>query len=71
MKYSVTCRYRIGDAYVSISLEEANERIAAEDSELSTELDDITSKMETINKEMAKLKAILYGKFGKSINLEK
>ncbi|KAJ3052511.1 hypothetical protein HK097_006113 [Rhizophlyctis rosea] len=64
-------KYRIGDAYVSITLDEANERITAENSELSTELDGITSKMETINKEMAKLKAILYGKFGKSINLEK
>ncbi|KAJ3042533.1 hypothetical protein HDV00_007067 [Rhizophlyctis rosea] len=64
-------KYRIGDTYVSLTLEEANERIASEDSELSSELDELSSKMDTINKEMAKLKAVLYGKFGKSINLEK
>ncbi|KAJ3287337.1 hypothetical protein HK104_008653 [Borealophlyctis nickersoniae] len=64
-------KYRIGDAFVSLPLEECNERIASESAEISGELDKLSAKMEGIGKEMAKLKAILYGKFGKSINLER
>ncbi|KAJ3276496.1 hypothetical protein HK104_003657 [Borealophlyctis nickersoniae] len=64
-------KYRIGDAFVSLPLEECNERIASESAEISGELDKLSAKMVDIGKEMAKLKAILYGKFGKSINLER
>nr|KAJ3421534.1 hypothetical protein HK105_003192 [Polyrhizophydium stewartii] len=64
-------RYRIGDAYVSLSLSDAQGRIESEQAQLTQELESFSNRINGIKTEMAKLKALLYGKFGKSINLEK
>jgi prefoldin subunit 4 len=54
-----------------LDLTTCQERIEQEQQNLNEELDQFTEEIESINKEMAKLKAILYGKFGNTINLEK
>jgi prefoldin subunit 4 len=56
---------------VSLDLTSCQERIEQEQQSLNEELDQYTDEIESIHKEMAKLKAILYGKFGNTINLEK
>ncbi|KAI8590726.1 hypothetical protein HDU88_003461 [Geranomyces variabilis] len=63
--------YRIGDAFVSLSLEACLKRIEAEQSELSSELEVASKKIDGIQAEMDKLKVVLYRKFGNSINLER
>ncbi|KAI8918770.1 Prefoldin beta-like protein [Entophlyctis helioformis] len=64
-------KYRIGDAYVSLSLATAQVHIERAQSQLDKELGALSEKIDDIRTDMAKLKALLYGKFGKSINLEK
>jgi prefoldin subunit 4 len=56
---------------VSLSLESCQERIEKDQSALNEELGQYQDEIDTLNKEMAKLKALLYGKFGNTINLEK
>ncbi|KAJ3158563.1 hypothetical protein HDU86_002788 [Geranomyces michiganensis] len=63
--------YRIGDAFVSLSLEACLKRIEAEQGVLSGELEDASKKIDGIQAEMDKLKVVLYRKFGNSINLER
>ncbi|KAJ3089204.1 hypothetical protein HK102_006961 [Quaeritorhiza haematococci] len=63
--------YRIGDTFVSLPLSSCQSRLEKDQTEISSQLDTIKSEMEGINAQMAKLKVILYGKFGKSINLER
>ncbi|KAJ3178500.1 hypothetical protein HDU87_003574 [Geranomyces variabilis] len=63
--------YRIGDAFVSLSLEACLKRIEAEQGELSSELETASKKIDGIQAEMDKLKVVLYRKFGNSINLER
>ena len=64
-------KYKVGDAFVSISLEETQERLTVEDSRIKQELEDLSGQLEKVTADMAKLKTLLYAKFGKSINLEK
>ncbi|KND01763.1 uncharacterized protein SPPG_03555 [Spizellomyces punctatus DAOM BR117] len=64
-------RYRIGDAFVSLPLSTCQERIEEEQSNLSDELGQVSSRIGDITEKMNQLKVILYKKFGNSINLER
>ncbi|TPX72715.1 hypothetical protein SpCBS45565_g00246 [Spizellomyces sp. 'palustris'] len=64
-------KYRIGDAFVSLPLNTCQERIEAEQTYLSEELGQFSSRIGDITENMNKLKVILYKKFGNSINLER
>ncbi|KAI8919011.1 Prefoldin beta-like protein [Powellomyces hirtus] len=64
-------KYRIGDAFVSLTLEACQQRIESEQEILSKELEDFSSKIDGITDSMNKLKVVLYKKFGTSINLER
>ncbi|CAG8595659.1 7418_t:CDS:2 [Diversispora eburnea] len=64
-------KYKIGEAFMSIPLEQAQLRIEQEQSFISEELGKFKEEMDSLNEQMGKLKGILYGKFGKAINLEK
>lgn len=37
---------------------------------IESEVDELKTKLETIQEEMGELKKVLYGRFGRSINLE-
>ncbi|KAG4101564.1 Prefoldin, subunit 4 [Neocallimastix lanati (nom. inval.)] len=64
-------KFLIGDAFVEITIPECQELIEEKLAIFEKQLDDYQTKIDDANEQMAKLKAILYGKFGKSINLEK
>jgi len=63
--------YRIGDSFYSLKAGEATERMEGEKTAIEWEIQKMEEDMEGMQKELTKLKRILYGKFGSSINLEK
>ncbi|KAJ3412773.1 hypothetical protein HDV05_000240 [Chytridiales sp. JEL 0842] len=64
-------KYKIGDAFMSLSLTECQERIESERSVIKVDVEKLKTEMDTLQESMDQLKKVLYGKFGKSINLEK
>lgn len=63
-------RYRIGEAFVHLPYARALKRLEKDQDRLSKELSKIGEQVEGCETEMGKLKALLYGKFGKAINLD-
>ncbi|KAF9920099.1 hypothetical protein FBU30_010116 [Linnemannia zychae] len=64
-------KYRIGEAFVSLSLEAAQERISKSQEELDKEIQDLKTQMDEAVEKMDALKKVLYARFGNAINLEK
>eukprot|EP00232_Nephroselmis_pyriformis_P002235 CAMPEP_0182914790 /NCGR_PEP_ID=MMETSP0034_2-20130328/38751_1 /TAXON_ID=156128 /ORGANISM="Nephroselmis pyriformis, Strain CCMP717" /LENGTH=127 /DNA_ID=CAMNT_0025051577 /DNA_START=479 /DNA_END=862 /DNA_ORIENTATION=- len=64
------CKYMMGEVFVHASNDKAEEWIEARTEELNSEVGALDAEVDGIRAEMAKLKTILYGKFGDSINLE-
>ncbi|KAI8823443.1 Prefoldin beta-like protein [Fimicolochytrium jonesii] len=64
-------KYRIGDAFVSLSLPACQERLKNEQKTLTEELEGYSTKIDSLAEDMNKLKVLLYKKFGNSINLER
>ncbi|KAJ3269093.1 Prefoldin subunit 4 [Terramyces sp. JEL0728] len=64
-------KYRIGDCFISLPAEECNNRIDQQHERLNETIERTEGQINGIKKEMAKLKALLYAKFGNNINLEK
>eukprot|EP01104_Vermistella_antarctica_P007838 TRINITY_DN1940_c0_g1_i1.p3 TRINITY_DN1940_c0_g1~~TRINITY_DN1940_c0_g1_i1.p3 ORF type:complete len:127 (-),score=40.61 TRINITY_DN1940_c0_g1_i1:112-492(-) len=65
-----TVRYAFGEAFISVTREDAETGIDKRKEELTVEIGVIDETLKDIAKTMAELKVKLYGKFGKSINLE-
>lgn len=63
-------RYKIGDAYFHIPLEQAQEMLEEATEKLEEESTELEEKLGTIREEMTQLKVELYARFGKQINLE-
>ncbi|KAJ1940264.1 hypothetical protein FBU59_003862 [Linderina macrospora] len=63
--------YRIGDTFVMLPLEEAQERVEKDKDTIDARVEDLDSQISAIAEEMEVLKKALYGKFGRAINLEK
>jgi prefoldin subunit 4 len=66
----VARRYKIGDAFFHLSLEQAQEMLGAATTRIDEETTALEEKLESIREEMTQLKVELYGRFGKQINLE-
>ncbi|KAG0055050.1 hypothetical protein BGZ89_002488 [Linnemannia elongata] len=64
-------KYRIGEAFVSLSLEAAQERISKSQEELDQEIEGLKTQMDKAVEKMDGLKKVLYARFGNAINLEK
>ncbi|KAG0050359.1 hypothetical protein BGZ83_004861 [Gryganskiella cystojenkinii] len=64
-------KYRIGEAFVSLTLEAAQERNTKAKEELDEELAQIKGQMDEAIEKMDALKKVLYARFGNAINLEK
>ncbi|CAG8446662.1 11157_t:CDS:2 [Ambispora gerdemannii] len=64
-------KYKIGEAFITLPLEEAQERIERESELLTQELEKLKHDMDGLVEKMDQLKVLLYGKFGKAINLER
>ncbi|KAJ2847582.1 hypothetical protein J3B02_004132, partial [Coemansia erecta] len=63
--------YKIGDAFVKVSLEGAQARLEKDKEVIDSCVDDLDSQITKISAEMEELKKTLYGKFGQAINLER
>lgn len=63
-------RYKIGDAFFHISVEQAQEMLEESTETLEEESTQLEEKLSTVREEMTQLKVELYARFGKQINLE-
>ncbi|KAG0235349.1 hypothetical protein BGW41_000843 [Actinomortierella wolfii] len=64
-------KYRIGEAFVSLPLADAQERIQKAQEKLDEEIDALKAQVDDAVDKMAALKKTLYARFGNAINLEK
>ncbi|KAG8196415.1 hypothetical protein JTE90_009047 [Oedothorax gibbosus] len=62
--------YRIGDVFIFVTLDEAQEMIEEKKANVATETKGLREKQDTIKQMMSDLKVQLYAKFGNNINLE-
>ena len=63
-------RYRIGDTFVSLPLSEVQDMLTTSTEKIEESVSAVEGKLSIVRDEMAQLKAQLYARFGKSINLE-
>ena len=63
-------RYKIGDTFVSLPLSEVQDMLTTSTEKIEESVSAIEGKLSSIVREMEHLKAQLYARFGKSINLE-
>jgi chaperonin cofactor prefoldin len=69
--HMLTChRYKVGDCFVSLPQPQVLELLESSTESIDGEVDELKSKLEGVQEEMGELKKALYGRFGRSINLE-
>jgi prefoldin subunit 4 len=64
------CRYKIGDTFFNLPVPDVQELLTSSVEKIDTEVADLEEKISGLNDEMRDLKSALYGRFGRSINLE-
>jgi len=62
--------YKVGETFVHIPLSEAQERLQQDQEALQKDMSDLKERVDECESTMKELKVILYGKFGKAINLD-
>jgi len=62
--------YKIGDSFFLLPLEEVQGLLALSIEKIDAEVETVEGKLGEIQEEMQELKTALYGRFGRSINLE-
>ncbi len=70
MYFLTVISFRIGEVFVKISTEEANQLLEKQKENFQKEVEELESHAAVLKKELAELKVKLYGKFGNNINLE-
>lgn len=63
-------RYKIGDSFFNLPVPEVQELLSAAVERIDREVSTVEEKLGEYREEMQTLKSELYGRFGKSINLE-
>lgn len=63
-------QYNVGDAFFFETKDFVEEEVDKAKGKLAKDVKDIESRLEAVNSEMKSIKALLYTKFGDSINLE-
>lgn len=63
-------QYKIGDVFVFMQVSKAVETVDKDNEIITDKIADVESQIEDFSSELARLKGLLYGKFGKNINLE-
>jgi chaperonin cofactor prefoldin len=66
----VVCRYKVGDCFVSLPQPQVLELLEKSTETIDGDVELVKAKLEGIQEEMGELKKALYGRFGRSINLE-
>jgi len=64
------CKVKIGEVFIDVSNDDANEFVSERKQQIDDRVAELDRKREEITKKMDTLKAMLYTKFGKQINLE-
>ncbi|KAG1454700.1 hypothetical protein G6F56_007254 [Rhizopus delemar] len=64
-------RYKVGDAFIHISVTEATERIEKDSEKYGLQIEEVKQNIDAVHQKMDELKKSLYAKFGNAINLEK
>ncbi|THZ44125.1 hypothetical protein D6C90_04857 [Aureobasidium pullulans] len=62
--------YKIGDSFFLLPLPEVQELLAASIEKIDSDVTTVEEKLSELREEMQQLKTALYGRFGRSINLE-
>ncbi|PNS18195.1 hypothetical protein CAC42_7564 [Sphaceloma murrayae] len=62
--------YKIGDSFMLLPLERVQELLSQAVGGVDDEVNKVEEKLDQLREEMTGLKTALYGRFGKSINLE-
>jgi chaperonin cofactor prefoldin len=63
-------RYKVGDCFVSLPQPQVLELLETSTSDIDADVEQLKGKLEGVQEEMGELKKALYGRFGRSINLE-
>jgi prefoldin subunit 4 len=63
-------RYKVGDCFFSLPVAEVLELLAQSTARIDGEVEKLEASLASLHEEMAELKVTLYGRFGRSINLE-
>jgi prefoldin subunit 4 len=63
-------RYKIGDCFASLPQPEVLELLTASTERIDDEVTALRETLDGIHEQMEELKKVLYGRFGRSINLE-
>lgn len=63
-------RYKIGDSFFSLPVSEVQELLSTSVERIDGEVSTMDERLNELREEMQELKAALYGRFGRSINLE-
>jgi len=66
----VFSRYKIGDSFFLLPLPEVQELLTASIEKIDADVTAVEEKLSEHREEMQQLKTALYGRFGRSINLE-
>jgi prefoldin subunit 4 len=62
--------YKVGEAFLHLSHANAMKRLESDQAGVDALLSELSITTEECEKEMKELKVLLYGKFGRSINLD-
>ncbi|KAK1014750.1 hypothetical protein LTS16_006727 [Friedmanniomyces endolithicus] len=62
--------YRIGDSFFSLPVSEVQELLSSSVERINGNVESLEEKLSGLRDEMRELKPALYGRFGRSINLE-
>lgn len=63
-------RYKIGDSFVHLPLDEAQSMLSASSEDIDAEVSRLEESLGELREELTQLKAALYARFGKAINLD-
>ena len=63
-------QYKVGDSFFAVPLEEAQEMLKSDTEEIEKEIEILEEEQGVLKEEMDGLKAQLYARFGRGINLE-
>lgn len=63
-------RYKIGDSFFSLPVPEVQDLLSQSVDKINSNVSTLEEKLSELREEMQDLKAALYGRFGRSINLE-
>ncbi|EAT90235.1 prefoldin subunit 4 [Parastagonospora nodorum] len=62
--------YKVGDCFVSLPQPQVLELLEKSTETIDGDVDELKTRLEKVQEEMGELKKALYGRFGRSINLE-